>query len=438
MLVAMPLPPPAPAGFFRYRRVRRRRFSESKRLGEAAKEKTDSRPRAVVGTALSLIDSMERRPVMNDNMILITGGAGFIGSHLADELLENGYRVRVLDSLDPQVHGETQGPPDYLSAEVEFIRGDVRDRDVLTEVLKGVSGVIHLAAAVGVGQSMYEIAHYTSVNDLGTAILLEVLASQPVEKVVVASSMSVYGEGLYRDAAGQTVAVDERKRAQLAQADWEIRGEDGKELMPVPTPESKVPEASSIYALSKFVQERQCLIWGEAYQVPTTALRFFNAYGPRQALSNPYTGVLAIFASRYLSGKRPLVYEDGFQQRDFVNVHDVAQACRLALESPRSGGEVFNIGSGQPVTIREIADEMAGVLNCEHLEPEIIGKYRVGDIRHCFADISKAQRLLGYEPSVSFPSGLSELAEWLVQQEGVDAGGVQLAKDELVKRGLVV
>ncbi len=368
--------------------------------------------------------------------ILITGGAGFIGSHLADELLAQGYEVRVLDCLLPQVHGAGQKRPSYLSDEVQLQLGDVRDPQAIRRALRGVDAVFHFAAAVGVGQSMYEVAHYTSVNNLGTAVLLEALANHPIERLVVASSMSIYGEGAYRDPEGNVRQVSERTPAQLERDEWELCDARGRVLTPLPTPETKQPAASSVYALSKYDQERLCLIVGSAYHIPTVALRFFNVYGPRQSLSNPYTGVLAIFASRYLSRRAPLIFEDGRQQRDFVNVHDVARACRLALQSPHAPGQVFNVGSGNPVTIRFIAREMADVLGWEGGEPEISGKYRVGDIRHCFADIAKARRLLGYEPQTAFRDGLVELAEWLDGQVAEDR--LDLASQELAVRGLVV
>ena len=267
--------------------------------------------------------------------VLITGGAGFIGSHLADELQQHGYAVRVLDCLEPQVHGENCLRPAYLAEGIELMRGDIRDPEAVQEALDGTDAVFHFAAMVGVGQSMYQMARYTSVNNLGTAVLLEALQDSPVEKLVVASSMSIYGEGLYQTAEGKFVSPPPRKVEQLRQGKWELCDEHGRPLYPVPTPETKPPEVASIYALSKWDQERMCLIFGESYGIDTAALRFFNCYGPRQALSNPYTGVLAIFASRCLSGRPPLVYEDGLQTREAVHVRDVARACRLALESPR-------------------------------------------------------------------------------------------------------
>src|SRR4051812_20329464 len=309
--------------------------------------------------------------------ILITGGAGFIGSHLADTLLTQGHEVRVLDSLSPQVHGPAVTRPDYLDPSVELIVGDVRNPEQVRRALKGVDVVYHLAAAVGVGQSMYQIAQYTAVNNLGTAVLLEALAAQPVSRLVVASSMSLYGEGLYRCRDGTVCTGEERSLEQLRAGQWEVRNSNGEVLTPAPTPETKLPSLASVYALSKFDQERMCLLVGRAYQIPTTALRFFNVYGTRQALSNPYTGVLAIFASRLLNDKRPSVFEDGLQRRDFVSVYDVARACCLALERPASAGGVFNVCSGESYSISEIAERIARVMGKEYLQPELTGKYRV-------------------------------------------------------------
>jgi len=368
--------------------------------------------------------------------ILITGGAGFIGSHLADELLERGYRVRALDNLSEQVHGPGAARPGYLSPEVELMEGDVRDPEAVRKALDGIDAVFHLAARVGVGQSMYEIERYTSVNNLGTAVLLEALIEKPVERLIVASSMSIYGEGLFRDADGQLVAGGERDRDQLRAHDWEVRDAQGRTLTPLPTPETKTPTLSSVYALSKYDQERLCLMVGRAYNLPTVALRFFNVYGTRQALSNPYTGVLAIFASRLLNGNSPLIFEDGRQMRDFVHVSDVARACRLALEVEGARDQVLNIGSGRQYTVLEIARSMAGVLGRQGIEPEVTGNYRVGDIRHCFADITLARKVLGYEPAMPFEQGLIGLASWLEGQVAHDR--VAEARAELAARGLTV
>jgi dTDP-L-rhamnose 4-epimerase len=300
-----------------------------------------------------------------------------------------------------------------------------------------VDAVFHLAAAVGVGQSMYEIATYTSVNNLGTAVLWEGIAKRPVGRVVVASSMSIYGEGLYRRRDGTIVNNGhERSLAQLKSHDWELHDRSGERLAPLPTTEDKQPSVSSIYALSKFDQERMCLMMGRAYDIPAVALRFFNVFGPRQALSNPYTGVLAIFASRFLNGKPPLVFEDGEQKRDFVNVADVVQACRLALEVPAAAGHVFNIGGGEAYSVREIAERLGQVIGRDDIAPELTGRYRVGDIRHCFADITRARAVLGYQPRVSLDEGLAELAAWLEGQEPDDL--VPQARAELAQRGLTL
>ena len=312
---------------------------------------------------------------------LITGGGGFIGAHVAEELLRAGDHVRALDSLVPQVHGDANRP-DYLSDDVELIVGDVRDGDVVRKALVGVDRVVHFAARVGVGQSMYEIAEYTSVNAVGTGVLLEALLDSPVDRLVVASSMSVYGEGLYLDDEGTAVTALARRREDLQNGQWEPRGPRG------------------------------------------------------QALSNPYTGVLAIFASRLLNDRPPLIFEDGEQRRDFVSVHDVARACRLALTVRDAAGRVINVGSGQSVSVNEIAQRLGKILGKEQIEPEVTGKYRVGDIRHCFADISLANDVLNFTPKVDMDSGLTELAEWLEGQVAVDS--VDAATSELASRGLTV
>ena len=368
--------------------------------------------------------------------VLITGGAGFIGSHLADELLDHGYHVIVLDNLSEQVHGKNCKRPSYLNPAVELITGDVRDPVKVKQALKGVDAVYHYAAMVGVGQSMYEIKEYTDVNNLGTAVVLEALIKNPVEKLVVASSMSIYGEGLYKDADGNIQSAVERNLEQLKKGQWEVYDANGSILEPYPTPETKTPCLSSIYALSKYDQERLCLMIGKAYNIPTVALRFFNVFGTRQALSNPYTGVLAIFASCLLNNNAPLIFEDGQQKRDFVSVSDIARASRLAMETPAAVNDVFNIGSGKSYTIAEIAEKLARILRKEDITARITGKYRVGDIRHCFSDISKAKAILGYEPEVTLEDGLFELAEWLEGQTSEDK--VSEASRELATRGLTV
>ncbi|MFT3772779.1 MAG: NAD-dependent epimerase/dehydratase family protein [Minicystis sp.] len=368
--------------------------------------------------------------------VLITGGAGFIGSHLADELLRRGHRVRALDNLSPAVHGPERRRPDYLSPDVELIVGDVRDREAVTRSLQGIDAVYHLAAKVGVGESMYRIEEYTHENGCGTAVLLEVLAEKPVRRLVVASSMSVYGEGLYRTDKGGYVSGATRTRADVEQGLWDPRGQDGEALQPVPTPESKPCALESVYALSKYHQERICLITGRAYNIPTVALRFFNVYGARQALSNPYTGVLAIFASRLLHDRAPQIFEDGHQRRDFVSVRDVARASALALTSEGAPGNVFNVASGHSCSVREAAAHLGRALGKEKITPEINGQYRVGDVRHCFADITAARRVLGYEPQVKLEDGIADLAGWLAGQVARDRTAE--AHAELAARGLTI
>lgn len=373
---------------------------------------------------------------MSSKVILITGGAGFIGSHLCDELLTQGHRVRVLDSLLAQVHDSSSNPPDYLSRDVEFMVGDVCDPQTVARACRGVDVVFHLTARVGVGQSMYEITEYTRTNNLGTAILLEELIKNPVERLVTASSMSIYGEGLYRRRDGTLCIPPQRTLDQFKEGRWELVDDEGQVLQPVPTPETKTPDLASVYALSKYDQERMCLIVGRTYQIPTVALRFFNTYGTRQSLSNPYTGVLAIFAARLLNDKSPLIYEDGQQRRDFVHVTDVARACRFAMETPAAAGQVFNVGSGEAHTVNDIATRLAAVMGKEQIRPAITGKYRAGDIRHCFADISRARDVLGYEPVIPLEAGVEQLAEWLTEQTAVDK--VAYANVELESRGLTV
>lgn len=372
-------------------------------------------------------------PALMSRRALITGGAGFIGSHVADELLSRGFAVRVLDALLPQLHGPERRRPAYLDANIELIPGDIRDREVVRRALEGVDVVVHLAARIGVGQSMYEVAEYTSVNNHGTAVLLEALIAQPVERLVVASSMTIYGEGRYRDPEERIYDHVQRTQDQLARDDWEPRTSNGRELFPVPTPETKIPSIASLYALSKYDQECMSLLVGSAYQIPTVVLRFFNVYGPRQVLANPYTGLLAMFAARLLTGSPPLVFEDGLQRRDFVHVRDVAMACRLALEVDAAVGGIFNIGSGQTLTIGEVAERMGRVMG-HPIFPKTTGKHQIGDIRHCTADIGLARGVLGYQPQIDVDAGLTELADWLAKQDSVNR--IETMRAELAARGL--
>jgi dTDP-L-rhamnose 4-epimerase len=371
---------------------------------------------------------------MSSLNILVTGGAGFIGSHLVDALVEAGHSVRILDSLVEQVHGD--GPPEHLNPNAEFIRGDVCDADVVKRALDGIDVVYHQAAEVGVGQSMYEIVRYVKANDLGTAVLLDEMIKRPgqFKKLIVASSMSIYGEGAYRNpATGETVYPQLRPASQLQEHDWELR--DGDTLLePIGTTESKPLFPTSVYAVSKQDQEQYCLAVGRAYSIPTVAFRYFNVYGTRQALSNPYTGVCAIFSARLMNDQAPTIFEDGLQSRDFVNVKDIVRANLLALETDRGDYEAMNVGTGRPTNVKQIAELLAKGLG-KDIAPNIVGKYREGDIRHCVADISKIRDLLGYEPQVTLEDGLAELLDWLATQEAEDR--VEAATAELSQKGLV-
>lgn len=385
--------------------------------------------------------------------VLITGGSGFIGRHLARALLARGDRVRVLDSLIEQVHPDRRPPSDSetgLDPAVELVVGDIRDEARVRTALAGVDAVVHLAAEVGVGQSMYAVERYTSVNDYGTAVLFQALIARPVRRVVAASSMSVYGEGLYRTADGALVEDAVRTPFRIpahapghppgrapgfASGGWDPTDAQGRPLVPVPTPESKRPALASVYAIGKYVQERMTLTLTRQYGMEGAALRLWNVYGPGQALSNPYTGVLAIFASRIANGKPPMVFEDGRQRRDFVHVRDVARAFLLALDRPEADGGVFNIGSGEDRTVEEVARLQAASMGRPDLRPEITGEARAGDIRHNIPDLSLARSALGYRPREGFAAGLAELARWVARQEATDR--VAEARDELERRGLV-
>jgi dTDP-L-rhamnose 4-epimerase len=371
--------------------------------------------------------------------VLVTGGAGFIGSYLVDALVERGYGVRVFDSLEPQVHGEGRQVPEYLSPGAELVIGDVRDRSALKAALAGIDIVFHYAAAVGVAQSMYEIHRYVEANTLGGATLLDILAeeSHHVRKLIVASSMSIYGEGKYGcDTCG--VAYPQlRSDEQLRQRQWEMRCPScDEEMRPLPTDEDKPLHPTSIYAVTKRDHEEMFLCFGRAYGIPAVALRFFNVYGPRQALSNPYTGVAAIFSSRLLNGQPPVIFEDGLQSRDFVHVSDIVRASVLAMESEKGDHEVFNVGTGRPLTIAAIGQALIDELAGGQIEPQIVGKYRRGDIRHCFADIGKITDKLGFVPQVKFEDGVSDLISWVREQEAADR--FHLVDRELKEKDLIV
>lgn len=373
---------------------------------------------------------------MENLNILVTGGAGFIGSHLVDKLIEKGHRVRILDSIVPQVHGDKL--PAHLNKDAEFIRADVCDADAVRNALDGIEAVYHEAAEVGVGQSMYEIVRYVKANDLGTAVLLEEMIKRPgqFKKLVVASSMSIYGEGAYYcDNCDEKIYPQIRSNEQLQKHDWELRCDNcDAELKPVGTTEEKPLFPTSVYAVTKQDQEQYCISVGRAYKIPTVALRYFNVYGTRQALSNPYTGVCAIFSSRLMNDQSPIIFEDGGQTRDFVHVSDIVQANLLALETDKADYQAINIGTGHPISVGDISKLLADGLN-KKISPEYVGKYREGDIRHCVADISKARKLLNYEPKVNLEEGLMALLDWVRNQKADDR--VMSATAELAARNLV-
>jgi dTDP-L-rhamnose 4-epimerase len=367
--------------------------------------------------------------------VLVTGGAGFIGSHLVDALLAHGHTVRVLDVLDSQVHGPQQQRPAYLNPAAELQVGDVRDHAAVRRALGGVEVVFHEAAAVGVGQSMYEIERYVSVNTLGAAVLLEELVAHRAQlrRVVVASSMSIYGEGAYRDPDGALAFPRLRPSAQLEARQWDFEDAQGRPLVPAPTPESKPLVPTSVYAVTKRDHEELFLAVGAAYDIPTVALRYFNVYGTRQALSNPYTGVIAIFSSRLLNGRAPVLFEDGRQSRDFTHVSDIVAANLLAMDREAAVGGVYNVGTGRSTSVLEIAETLAREIGVKEAA-EVVGRFRAGDIRHCYADVTAAARDLGFEAKTSLEVGMRELLDWLRTQSAEDR--VDQARKELESRGL--
>jgi dTDP-L-rhamnose 4-epimerase len=347
-------------------------------------------------------------------MILVTGGAGFIGSFVCERLCAEGHEVRALDNLDPQAHanhGSCQ-----LPSGIELRVADVRDRSAVTSALENVDIVVHCAAAVGVAQSLYRPEHYIDVNVRGTATLLECLHERhrPLRMFIVPTSMTAYGEGRYRRPSdGRTLRVGIRTQEEIRRHGWEpVAPVSGEPLEPVGTREDDDLLARNVYALSKRWQEELVLSLAAVHRMPAVSLRLFNVYGPRQSLSNPYTGVLAIFLARLLAGESPVVYEDGRQTRDFISVHDVVDAITACLRSPAADGQAINIGSGVARHIVDVARDLARVAGVNAIEPTVTGQFRLGDVRHCTADIEKARRLLGFQPQVTWEDGLEELADW--------------------------
>jgi dTDP-L-rhamnose 4-epimerase len=374
--------------------------------------------------------------------VLVTGGAGFIGSHLVDLLVARGHEVTVLDNLDPQVHGTSAAEPRHLAAHlasgaVRFRRGDVTVREDLAEVLQGAEAVVHLAAAVGVGQSMYEPDYYVRTNSLGTGLVLDLVArsaSRP-RKLVVASSMSLYGEGAYRCPACGGQEAGARSEERMRAGSWEVPcARCGADLGPCATSETKPAEIASVYAATKKHQEDLVVSFGRAWRIPTYALRLFNVLGPRQSLSNPYTGVAAIFLSRLLSGRSPLVFEDGLQCRDFVDVRDVARAFLLCVEADADGAHVLNVCTGTPTSVLDVAAALTRHLGAGPA-PQLLGKFRSGDVRHCFGDPARARALIGFHAEHDLGSGIPELVRWCRAEGATDR--VEASLRELLARGLV-
>jgi len=373
---------------------------------------------------------------MGKYRVLVTGGAGFIGSHLVDALVERGHEVTIFDRLDSQVHPDGR-PPGYVNREARFVQGDMRDYDAVRKEVLRAEVIFHQAAAVGMGQSMYQVKKYVDVNTGGTANLLDVLANHEhtVRKVVVAASMSSYGEGRYRCEKCGVQKPPMRAADSTGPGRWDPPcPECGGTLAAVPTDERTACHGEAVYALTKKHQEDLVLTIGKTYGISAVALRYFNTYGPRHSLNNPYTGVCAIFMSRIKNDRPPVVYEDGNQTRDFVSVHDIVQANLLAMEKDEADGEVFNVGSGIPLKIKDIAATLAQLYG-KDIEPEIAMKFRKGDVRHCYADISKIRDRLGYEPAISFDEGVRELIEWSRDVESVD--GFDTAEAELREKGIV-
>ncbi|MBU1032300.1 SDR family NAD(P)-dependent oxidoreductase [Patescibacteria group bacterium] len=371
----------------------------------------------------------------NYKNILVTGGAGFIGSFLVDLLVEEGYKVRIFDNLEEQVHfGEK---PAYLNKNAEFIKGDVRNNSDLKKAIDGIDAIFHLASAVGVGQSNYQIKKYVDSNILGTANLLDLLINTKnnIKKFITISSMTGYGEGNYLCKKCGIVRPPLREEGQLKKKDWNLYCPIcGQVVEPKPTDENALDYPNSIYGFTKKAQQDMALIIGKLYNLPTVVLRGFNIYGPRQSLSNPYTGVTAIFISRLKNNQFAIVYEDGLQTRDFVSVHDVAKAFVLALVSGDANYQMFNIGSGKGTTILEVSQTLSKLLGKSGLI-QVNQEFRKNDIRHCYADISKAKRILGWEPKVSLEQGLKELIEWGATQKAEDR--FSQAQKELKQKGLI-
>lgn len=372
--------------------------------------------------------------------ILVTGGAGFIGSALAARLVAEGHDVTVLDNLLPQVHGpDPEASPlvRKLPAAVRFLRGDVTDRGQLESALVGQEAVVHFAAETGTGQSMYRIDHYARVNVGGTALLLDLLANAPhrVRRLVVASSRAIYGEGRYLTADGRAVFPGARDPAAMAAGRFEPEVAGEGPLRAAPTDEESKLHPASVYGITKQVQEQLVLTAGGALGIEAVALRFQNVYGPGQSLSNPYTGILSIFANRILAGEPLDIFEDGLESRDFVFVDDAVEATVLALFAAGAPGQAFNVGTGRAVTVLEVAETLMAALE-RRVPVEVSGRFRVGDIRHAFACTKRAAERLGFVACVGFEEGAARLAAWAAGEGPRDAG-YEESLAEMRRKGLM-
>lgn len=346
--------------------------------------------------------------------VLVTGGAGFIGSHLVDALIELGYGVRVFDNLEPQVHGLNLDKPDYINPEAEFVKGDVRFINRLEKAMTDVDIIFHEASAVGSGQSFFKISKYVAVNSLGTANLLQILINKKIriKKLIVASSMSIYGEGKYLCSRCGVVYPPLRSTHQMKLGLWEMKCPNcSANVVPLPIDEEKPLAPTTIYGITKRDQEDLTMTVARAFNIPAICLRYFTVYGPRQSLSNPYAGIFAIFVSRILDGESPPIFEDGLETRDFIHVKDVVKANILALESNINEG-IFNVGTGSPTSILSLANMLIRKMDSKVI-PVLSGKFRPGEVRHGFADNSKIAKRLGFQPSVKIEDGISDQIHWL-------------------------
>jgi len=367
--------------------------------------------------------------------ILVTGGMGFLGSHLVDALIKQNHDVVSFDNLEYQVHQGSR--PKYLNRGARYVIGDVRNKNKLKEAVKNSEIIFHQAAMVGVGQSMYEISKYIHSNSYGTANLLDILVNEKnkVKKLIVASSMSIYGEGAYEcKNCGKFYPV-RREEDNLVEQNWGIYcPKCKKEASSIVTNENKPLFPTSVYAYSKKDQEDLALLIGKTYNLPTVALRYFNIYGPRQSLSNPYTGVCAIFSSMIKNNHAPIIYEDGLQSRDFINVKDIVAANIFVMNNPKADFQVFNVGTGRSISILEIANLLIRLYR-KDLDPKVVNGYRKGDIRHCYAEVSRLEKL-GFKSKINLERGMKEFIEWARFVEAKDK--VEFADSELIKKGLIV